>query len=255
MTAICFFDSLETAIAKSIAALKLKFKFDLDKFRAEIVRITSKFLNNSYTTCFSEDPSNFLMWSHYASKHTGVCLEFSLEGKAGFRYEMLGNKKYEHGKPGDRYASGHLSFREFEDKVHPVNYLDEQPCLNFFDFAAVFANEYDVDLINLSKSRWHGYARHLETLFSTKTAAWSYEREWRAIEINFGGPAQPEERIKHYPIESLSAVYFGTRTPEAVKKRIHDLYKKKRHKIELIDCILSEGKDLNFQQWEAPEED
>jgi hypothetical protein len=250
-----FFDLLETAITQSIAALKLKFKFDLVKFKDEILRITSKFLNNSYTTCFSEDPANFLMWSHYASKHTGICLEFSFDGRAGFRYENFGPKKYEHGKPGDRFATGHLPFLEFEGKVSPVLYQDEQPCINFFDFAAVFANEHDADLINLSKSKWHGYARHLETLFATKTAAWSYEREWRAIDINFGGPQQPEERIKHYTVESLSAIYFGTRTPEAVKQRICHLYKKKHHNIKLIDCKLSEGKDLNFEEWEPPEEE
>lgn len=31
--------------------------------------------------CFSEDWSNVLMWSHYASKHTGICIRF--KAKAG----------------------------------------------------------------------------------------------------------------------------------------------------------------------------
>lgn len=250
-----FFDMLEAAISKSIAGLKLKFKFDLLKFKDEILRITNKFLNNSYTTCFSEDPANFLMWSHYASKHTGICLEFSFDGRIGFRYENFGPKKYEHGKPGDRFATGHVPFREFEGKVSRVNYQDQQPCINFFDFAEVFANEGDVDLVNLSKSKWHGYARHLESLFAAKTVAWSYEREWRAIDINFGGPIQPDERIKHYTIESLSAIYFGTRTPKEVKMRIYQLYKKKHHQLKFIDCKLSEGRELVFEEWEAPEDD
>lgn len=250
-----FFDDLETAITKSIGKLKLKFKFDLQKFRDEITRITHKFLNNSYTTCFSEDPANFLMWSHYASKHTGICLEFSIDGSAGFHYESYGSKEYEYGKAGDRYAKGQMPFHEFEGNVSPVQYRDEQPCLNFFDFAAVFANEDDVDLINLSKSRWHGYARYLENLLATKTATWSYEREWRAIDVNFGGTKQPDERIRHYTIESLSAVYFGTRTPEEVKKRIYLLYKKKDHQLRFVDCKLSDGRNLVFQDWEFPEDD
>ncbi|MFB0498682.1 hypothetical protein ABID99_004919 [Mucilaginibacter sp. OAE612] len=169
-----FFDMLETAIVRSIRELKLKFSFDLANFRSEILRITSKFLNNSYATCFSEDPANFLMWSHYSSKHSGICLEFSLQGIAGFNYEMTGPRKFDEGKPGDRYALGHIPFRQFVDSVSRVNYGEEQPCVNFFDFAPVFANEYDVDLINLSKSKWHGYARHRQNLFLTKTKAWQY---------------------------------------------------------------------------------
>jgi hypothetical protein len=248
-----FFEGLEIAIIKSIADLKLKFKFDLEKFKSEILRITSKFLNNSYTSCFSEDPANFLMWSHYASKHAGVCLEFTLNRDGLFPYEMEGRRQYKDGNGG--CGAGQTDFIQYDENVLPVIYKDIQPCLNFFDFAAVFANENDADLIGLSKSRWHGYARHLESLFATKTAAWNYEREWRAIEINFDKPKEPEERIRHYPIEALTGIYFGTRTPEAVKNRIYNLYKNKLHTIKLIDCKLSDGKELNFQEWELPEEE
>ena len=216
-----FFEGMETAIIKAIADLKFKFKFDLERFKREIIRITGKFLNNSYTTCFSEDQANFLMWSHYASKHTGVCLEFTLEQRGKFPYEIEGRREFKDGQPG--YGAGHIDFMQYEEDVLPVNYRSIQPCLNFFDFSAVFANEHDADLIGLSKSRWYGYARHLEFLFATKTAAWQYEREWRAIEINFDKPKEPEERIRHYPIEALTAIYFGTRTPETAKIRIHDI--------------------------------
>ena len=72
----------------------------------------------------------------------------------------------------------------------------------------VFENESDCDLIGLSKSWTHKYAQELEWVFSTKTNSWKYENEWRAIEINFGETKEPEERIRHYPIESLASVWF-----------------------------------------------
>lgn len=37
---------------------------------------TSKILLNSGITCFSDNKENILMWSHYANKHAGACIEF-----------------------------------------------------------------------------------------------------------------------------------------------------------------------------------
>jgi hypothetical protein len=41
-------------------------------------KVRSKFLKdlakNFWVACFSEDPDNILMWSHYASYHTGLCV-------------------------------------------------------------------------------------------------------------------------------------------------------------------------------------
>ncbi|MAN85987.1 MAG: hypothetical protein CL555_03715 [Algoriphagus sp.] len=47
----------------------LEFQFDSENFKSVLKRISSKFLENSYATCFSESNDDFLMWSHYSSKH------------------------------------------------------------------------------------------------------------------------------------------------------------------------------------------
>lgn len=36
-----------------------------------------KFISNQGVSCFSKNKENILMWSHYAGKHSGFCLEFS----------------------------------------------------------------------------------------------------------------------------------------------------------------------------------
>lgn len=36
-------------------------------------------MSNDGITCFCEDPLSILMWSYYAEKHTGICLEFDTE--------------------------------------------------------------------------------------------------------------------------------------------------------------------------------
>lgn len=49
-------------------------KYDVDKLR-ENVNIV---LNEIGVCCFTKNPSNILMWSHYAHNHKGICLEFDI---------------------------------------------------------------------------------------------------------------------------------------------------------------------------------
>ncbi len=59
------------------------------KLRAMLLRIgqrvledeIEKFRSNRGVSCFSETPSNILMWSHYAGNHRGFCLEFDTKSE------------------------------------------------------------------------------------------------------------------------------------------------------------------------------
>jgi|TARA_R110002020_G_scaffold2517_3_gene12036 hypothetical protein len=204
----------------------LEFQFDSENFKSVLKRISSKFLENSYATCFSESNDDFLMWSHYSSKHSGICLEFALENSGLFPYIGKARRKLDCKKYKERLSKWDLETHVYWDRIKKVNYESEQPFINFFEFSQVFENEHDCDLIGLSKPWTHHFAHQLEWVFSTKTAPWKYEKEWRAIHINFGNPQEPEERIRHYPLESLKAIYFGMRTPENVKKRIFHIFDK-----------------------------
>lgn len=108
--------------------------------------------------------------------------------------------------------------------------------------------------MGLSKSKWHGFRFELESVFSIKTTQWNYEKEWRAIHINFEKLHSPEERIRHYPIECLSGIYFGIRTPEEVKKRIYRIMDDKNVGVNYYDTYLTDGRDLEFKEWEYYEE-
>jgi hypothetical protein len=216
---------IENSINKSFEAGGFDFALNIESFGQELRRLSTKFLENSYATCFSETNNDFLMWSHYASKHSGICLEFSLENNSTFPYKMTSKRKPDDNLYKQQVSNWNIQETIFWDRIKKVEYQDEQPFINFFDFTPVFNNEHDADLIGLSKSWTHGFAHELEKVFSTKTKPWSYENEWRAIEINFGDPQEPEKRIRHYPIEVLSAIYFGLRTPEQTKKRVYDIFK------------------------------
>lgn len=62
---------------------KIYVKGNLDKTKEDIEENigASEFMNSlhrkdTWVSCFTTDPTNILMWSHYADKHTGICLEF-----------------------------------------------------------------------------------------------------------------------------------------------------------------------------------
>jgi hypothetical protein len=245
---------LETILIKASREQHIDFPIEFDTFKNELRRLTKKFLENSYTTCFSERNDDFLMWSHYSSKHTGICLEFTLARPGLFPYELRFSRIPDVTQYEKRMSEHKLDERIYWDRIRKVRYQNEQPFINFFEFSPVFENESDCDLIGLSKGRWHGFAFELERIFGTKTLPWEYEREWRAIHINFGEPEHPEERIRHYPIEALSSIYFGVRTPLWVKKRITAIFKHKHKHIQFFDSKLSNGRELSFDEWEDIDE-
>jgi len=247
-------DDIENIIITSCKKLNLDFQFDLASFRNELQRITSKFLENSYATCFSESNNNFLMWSHYASKHSGICLEFSIDKSGLFPYIGQTRRTLDYEKYKQRFSEWELKTYTYWDDIHKVTYENEQPFINFFEFSPVFENEHDCDLIGLSKSWTHHFAHQLEWVFSTKTKPWEYEKEWRAIHINFGNPENPEKRIRHYPLESLKAIYFGMRTPDNAKNRIYNIFNLQHKELKYFECKPTNGKDLEFIEWEYYEE-
>ncbi len=241
-------DIIEENIKKVSKEFQIEFK--LENFNDEVQRITKVFFESSFATCFSSTCTDFLMWSHYASKHTGICIEFSLDHKEHFPYFSVGNRKPDEKKYLEKYSEWELKGHLYWDKINEVKYQKNLPSINFYDFSAVFENENDCDLMGLSKSWWHGYDHELERVFSVKTLPWKYEKEWRAIEINFGELKEPEDRIRHYPIKALTGIYFGIRTPNKVKNRIYKILNSKNENIDYFDCQLSSNRNLELNEWE-----
>jgi hypothetical protein len=124
----------------------------------------------------SESNDNELMWSHYGGSHTGLALGF----------------KRSHGS---KLAS-------FRHTVRVV-YADQKP-----QFTAGFKNEVSfratVDGRLESVSRVSFEDDVFRTSLSTKTLAWSYEREWRYVEEEHG--------LFNLP-GSIESIVFGLRMP------------------------------------------
>lgn len=236
-------------IELSIKKINYKIEFKPQLIYEKLEHLTTRFLKSSYVSCFSRTNKEYLMWSHYASSHSGICLEFQVDESMMLTFKLTINEK-----------SNEINFQKtineysqkiytFKDKVIEVSYIDEQPYINFYEFAPVFENENDFDLIGLSKSWTHEYANKLKKAFSTKTNSWEYEKEMRAIQISFEEDKTPEERINHYPIEILKAIYFGVNTPENAKSRIFRIFENNAHVIEFYNAKLDGTKQIKFEKY------
>jgi Protein of unknown function (DUF2971) len=197
----------------SLVEKELK-KLDKELLFSSIDALFSRFLNNSSVVCFSENISNFLMWSHYASSHTGICLEFDLEVNKNNKdmcfLPLLSSQPIEG------------EYIEFKENIRRVKYLPYLTKLEFYDLLPIFSNVGDIDLMMLSKSYWHQYANDIKNIFFEKLLPWAEEKEWRIVNISFQ-ETLPEDRIIKFNSKALSAVYFGAKCSEKTQDRIRNI--------------------------------
>lgn len=104
--------------------------------------------------CLSEVPDSLLMWSHYAAGHKGVVIEYVFDEKEIFTDPFLPPIKVKY------------------DTIRPS--LKD---IDIYKFACQPQNEDDEDSSN------HVF----NAIWLTKSADWSYEKEWRIISKDSSG--------------------------------------------------------------------
>ncbi len=117
------------------------------KITAAIQSIRDKINEMFGISCFAQRNDNILMWSHYANKHTGFCVEYDLSK---------------------------LKSQEALLMLYPVIYSNKRPLLplSMFDFS-------DIKNVKVVEGALP-YAEIVESLL-TKSDIWGYEEEWRII--------------------------------------------------------------------------
>lgn len=116
------------------------------------------FLSKLTVTCFSASGwDNHLMWSHYANSYSGICVEYDFEKMDTF-----------------------IGF------IYPVKYSNIRPTVSLKDLGLTgFELDENGDLITEEVN--------INAIFSyllTKNKCWSYEEEWRIINVE-GQPYTP----------------------------------------------------------------
>jgi hypothetical protein len=127
-----------------------------------IQELTERFLNERGVSCFTENPDNLLMWSHYADGGRGMCLAFSTAEKL------------------------------FE-KARKVTYSSSIPSL---DLESILCDkQYDplIELYRTKSSHW-SYEKEWRVIHEKAGTCWTYESS--SLEAVYFGPSVPDDLLQ-----------------------------------------------------------
>lgn len=148
-----------------------------DKFKNSILPNVYSMRNKAKISCFSERNDSILMWSHYASSHRGVCIEFE-EDRDFFRNVKYSDKKE------------HLDIYGAVSRILAFDFIGEE--LNYKD---------------------KPFADKMLNPFFSKAKDWSYEQEVRCVlsdkEDNTPGYVWDDNNF--YLEMKISKVYIGAK--------------------------------------------
>ena len=96
------------------------------------IRVIGGMLNNRYAvTCFTKNPRNILMWSHYGDKHRGICLGYNIDSTIS--REVLNNFIRK---------SNSTEYSDFFVAVKETEYSQSRPKLTQDDFVNIKSLEW-----------------------------------------------------------------------------------------------------------------
>lgn len=154
-------------------------------------------------TCLSERMDSPLMWSHYANKHFGFCLEYDFTHTMVKRYPDLNMAKI---------------------MLLPVIYSEKRPLLS----RVLTNNKIMLPYYKTGKLPMELVESIVYGLLF-KSLDWSYEREWRIIGIDMAKPTMK--------LPCARKVFLGANMEETAKARVIEIAKKKH--IPVYQMILS----------------
>jgi hypothetical protein len=163
-----------TGISKERAEDALKYNIEEGILYREGNLVISKKNLAPLACCFSLEPDNILMWSHYANHHKGICICF----KANHRPLTEGFKHT------TKYG---LTVNSLNIPLFEVKYNKDKPR--------------SVDILEMSRN--HDIEPFLDFLL-TKSPCWGYEKEYRLI-------AEDINNIRKFKKEELEGIIFGLR--------------------------------------------
>ena len=180
--------------------------------------VESYTFHKKYFVCFSKTKYEYLMWSHYADQHRGLCLIF-LSEKNSLRQRSDSVRNYI--KIGSVSESIGDCFR-FRDVCYKEGALQND---GFDYFPADVCRRYSFS----SEEERINFVEHQERFILEKSKCWEYEQEARLLLPAPSGWIDGKKeysknmRLFHYDPTQLVGIIFGSRTTENAKNRIIEL--------------------------------
>ena len=162
------------------------FHIQAEKLRDETyVPALRNFLSQLTISCFSVSGwKNQLMWAHYANSYKGMCVEYDFN-----------------------------EINEFIGFIYPVNYTTERPTLSLQDVGIAGFNLKEKTTVSSGETN---VIKLFEYLLA-KNTCWSYEEEWRVINI---GQAYTPLFIN---LPCIKSITLGVGIDELCKRLILDV--------------------------------
>jgi len=183
---------------KEIRKIRRVPKLWTNKFKQIIMRSFDSF----GFVCFTEDPTNPLMWAHYANSHRGICVEFPTT--PSFDTNLLED----------------LPLCSFAIKL---NYEDIRPTIS--------ARE------NIPKTN----ADDLRKAILTKDRHWNYEKEWRVLgKYNAQSLLPAREFVSVGKDQPIASITFGLKSTREFRDRIIKLINRTSLNIKFKEAFLSD---------------
>ncbi|MBP3127763.1 DUF2971 domain-containing protein [Thalassospira sp. ER-Se-21-Dark] len=197
--------------------------------------------------CLSERFDNPSMWSHYSRNHSGICLQFTTDGKTFPVNTIVGiggtatNTKYDVGL--------------VNLTLHKVTYDQEYPETDFFNSlgqlpiptlnsAWLYDDEGNrsscLNQLTNDEGTWRQkYWEHHPSTVTKKLSDWEYESEFRAISTS-GFNQDIVSKNTTYNFDNLDGIIFGMQTKDDYKTKIIEIIKEK--------CDTANRSCFNFYQ-------
>lgn len=176
-------------------------------FPETIDEITPKQLNKlndlAYMVCFSQNNDNILMWSHYAQKHEGICVEYDFKLLKEDPYNIL-------------------------EHLFPVIYKENR----FYkrDISSLIDSQTDLSIAVRDGTDYCGKEclDDILPMFLIKSNHWEYENEWRIIYTlkQMYDIDNSELYCQNLNLPCISSVYLGCRIHPEIKKNILEICKR-----------------------------
>lgn len=176
---------------------------DLNRKLDTIVPQIKEVINKNFAiSCFSNSPNNVLMWSHYADKHTGFCVEYDFSKIKDKRKLLL---------------------------LFPAIYTVERPSipLSMFDMS----NPNDIK-VSLTKEATSDICYAL----LCKSKYWNYENEWRILCLK--NDLNNQVLYEDLAVK----VYLGANISEDNKRKLLEIIDAKSTNIEIVQYRLDNSK-------------
>ena len=214
---------IESRVSEYVAQLRKFVVSDL------LVCCFSKFEPTNERNCIDLSNNEILMWTHYASGHSGICLEFSdIIAQDENLQDKLKHKDIDYEKS-ENYNIKNLQFSvglALSNDAIKMNFLPDRLWLK--DLEDIYTEKY-------------------KYIYNTKLESWKDEKEYRYSILKadlIDSKGLLTQKLK-YDFRRLKSITFGERTPQNERDEIMETINKKcekyNHKVAFYEVYIDDS--------------